>query len=149
MQVAMSAGLRDDGMRGGELAAAWLARWPEASLTRKGVMGNVLSFGHKTRGHIDAGLVAIAETRQWLEQSEGYYALSWTAYLEAVLHLKRGNYFDSRLACSRGLELVERRLHGHSGQSSLFHALLAGISYEFDEIEQALAPLERALSTVN
>src|SRR5580692_263819 len=149
MQVALSVGLRDDGMRGGELAAAWLARWPEASLRRKGVMGNVLSFGHKTRGHIDRGLEVIAETRRWLEQSEGYYALSWTAYLEAVLHLKRGNYLDSRLACTRGLELVERKLHGHSGQTSLFHALLAGISYEFDEIEQALAHLERALSSVN
>src|ERR1700723_2546941 len=149
MQVAMSAGLRDDGMRGGELAAAWLARWPETSLTRKGVMGKVPGFGHKTRGHIDGGLEMIAETRRWLEQSEGYYALSWTAYLEAVLHLKRGSYFDSKLACMRGLEFVERKLHGHPGQTSLFHAILAGISYEFDEIEQALAPLERALSTVN
>src|ERR1700689_2425688 len=149
MQVAMSAGLRDEGMRGGELAAAWLARWPEASLRRKGVMGNVLSFGHKTRGHIDRGLEVIAETRQWLEQSEGYYALSWTAYLEAVLHLKRGSYFDSRLACTRGLELVGRKLHGHPGQTSLLHTLLAGISYEFDEIEQALAHLELAQSSVN
>jgi LuxR family maltose regulon positive regulatory protein len=149
MQVAMAVGLRDDGMRGGALAAAWLARWPEASLRRKGVMGNVLSFGHKTRGHIDRGLEVIAETRQWLEKSEGYYALSWTAYLEAVLHLKRGSYFDSRLACTRGLELVERKLHGHSGQTSLFHALLAGISYEFDEIEPALTHLELALSSVN
>src|ERR1700733_7904479 len=149
MQIAMAAGLRDDGMRGGELAAAWLARWPEASLTRKGVMGNVLSFGHKTRGHIDAGLVAIAETRQWLEQSEGYYALSWTAYLEAVLHLKRGSYFDSRFACTRGLELVERKLHGHPGQTSLLHTLLAGICYEFDEIDRALAHLELAQSSVN
>jgi LuxR family transcriptional regulator, maltose regulon positive regulatory protein len=149
LQVAMSVGLRDDGMRGGELAAAWLARWPEASLTRKGVMGNVLGFGHKTRGDIDAGLEAIAEARRWLEQSEGYYALSWTAYLEAVLHLKRGSYFDSRLACTRGLELVERNLHGHPGQTSLLHTLLAGISYEFDEIDQALAHLELAQSSVN
>jgi LuxR family maltose regulon positive regulatory protein len=149
MQVAMSAGLRDDGMRGGELAAAWLARWPEASLRRKGVMGNVLSFGHKTRGHIDAGLEMIAKTRQWLEQSEGYYALSWTAYLEAVLHLKRGSHFDSKLACTRGVELVERKLHGHPGQSSLLHTLLAGIHYEFDEIEQALGHLELAQSSVS
>jgi LuxR family transcriptional regulator, maltose regulon positive regulatory protein len=149
MQVAMSAGLRDEGMRGGELAAGWLARWPEASLRRKGVMGNVLSFGHKTRGHIDEGLQMIAETRQWLEQSEGYYALSWTAYLEAVLHLKRGSYFDSRLACMRGIELVERKLHGHPGQISLLHTLLAGIAYEFDEIEQALAHLDLASSSVN
>ncbi len=149
MQVAMSVGLRDDGMRGGDLAAAWLARWPEASLRRKGVIGNVLSFGHKTRSHIDQGLKMVAETRQWLEQSEGYYALSWTAYLEGLLHLKRGSYFNSRLACTRGLELVELKLHGHSGQSSLFHALLAGISYEFDEIEKALAHLELALNSVN
>jgi LuxR family transcriptional regulator, maltose regulon positive regulatory protein len=149
MLVAMSAGLRDEGMRGGELAAAWLARWPEASLRRKGVMGNVLSFGHKTRGHIDAGLEMIAETRQWLAQSEGYYALSWTAYLEAVLLLKRGSYFDSKLACTRGVELVDRKLHGHPGQSSLLHTLLAGIHYEFDEIEQALEHLERAQSSVN
>ena len=149
MQLAMSAGLRDEGMRGGELAAAWLARWPEASLRRKGVMGNVLSFGHKTRGHIDEGLKMIAETRQWLEQSEGYYALSWTAYLEAVLHFKRGSYFDSRLACTRGIELVKRKLHGHAGQISLLHTLLAGTSYEFDEIDQALAHLELASSSVN
>jgi LuxR family transcriptional regulator, maltose regulon positive regulatory protein len=149
MQVAMSVGLRDEGMRGGELAAAWLARWPEASLRRKGVMGNVLSFGHKTRGQIDQGLAVIAQTRQWLEQSEGYYALSWSAYLEAVLHLKRGSYFDSRLACTRGLELVERKLHGHPGQTSLLHTLLAGISYEFDEIDQALTHLELAQSSVN
>jgi LuxR family maltose regulon positive regulatory protein len=149
LQVAMSRGLRDDGMRGGELAAAWLARWPDASLTRKGVMGNVLSFGHKTRGRIDEGLKVVAGTRRWLEQSEGYYALSWTAYLEAMLHLKRGSYFDARLACARGLELVEQKLHGHSGQTGLLRALLAGISYEFDEIEQALAHLEPALSSVN
>jgi LuxR family transcriptional regulator, maltose regulon positive regulatory protein len=147
MQVAMAIGLRDDGMRGGDLAAAWLARWPEASLRRKGVMGNVLSFGHKTRGRIEEGLHVIAQTRQWLEQSEGYYALSWTAYLEAVLHLKRGSYFDSRLACTRGLELVERKLHGHTGQTGLLHALLAAIAYEFDEIEQALAHLELAQSS--
>src|SRR5882757_7037492 len=144
MQVAMSRALRDDGMRGGELAEAWLARWPEASLWRKGVMGNVLSFGHKTRGHIDGGLEVIAQTRRWLEQSEGHYALAWTAYVEAVLHLKRGSYFDAKLACTRGLELVERKLHGHPGQTSLLHTLLAGISYEFDEIEPALAHLELA-----
>jgi LuxR family maltose regulon positive regulatory protein len=149
MQVAMSVALRDDGMRGGELAAAWLARWPEASLRRKGVMGNVLSFGHKTRNHIDEGLETIAQTRQWLEQSEGYYALSWTAYLEGVLQFKRGSYFDSRLSCTRGLDLVERKLHGHPGQTSLLHALLAAIAYEFDEIEQALAHLELAQSSAD
>jgi ATP/maltotriose-dependent transcriptional regulator MalT len=149
MQVAMSSALRDDGMRGGELAGAWLTRWPEASLRRKGVMGNVLAFGHKTRGDIDGGLEVIAETRQWLEQSEGYYARAWTAYVEAVLYLKRGSYFDARLACTRGLDFIERRLHGHPGQASLLYALLAGICYEFDEIEQAIGYLERAMSSVN
>jgi LuxR family maltose regulon positive regulatory protein len=149
LQVAMSSALRDDGLRGGELAAAWLDRWPDASLRRKGVMGNVLSFGHKTSGQVDAGLKVVVATRQWLEQSEGYYPLAWTAYVEAVLHLKRGSYFDARLACKRGLELVEHKLHGHPGHTSLLHALLAGICYEFDEIEQALTHLEVALSGVN
>jgi len=149
MQVAMSSALRDDGMRGGELAGAWLARWPDASLRRKGVMGNVLAFGHKTRGRIGQGLEVINETRRWLEQSEGYYARAWTAYVEAVLYLKRGSYFDARLACTRGLDFIERRLHGHPGQTSLLHALLAGICYEFDEIEQAIGYLERAMGSVN
>jgi LuxR family maltose regulon positive regulatory protein len=149
MQVAMSSALRDDGLRGGDLAAAWLARWSEASLRRKGVMGNVLAFGHKTRGHVSQGLEVINETRQWLEQSEGHYARAWTAYVEAVLHLKRGSYFDARSACTRGLDFIGRRLHEHPGQMSLLHTLLAGIAYEFDETEQALAHLERALSSVN
>ncbi len=108
--MAMSTGLRDEGGRGGELAAAWLARWPEASLQRKGVMGNVLAFGHKTAGDIGSGLDVIAQTRRWLQQSEGYYALAWTAYLEALLHLKNGSYLQARLACIDGLELIEREL---------------------------------------
>jgi ATP/maltotriose-dependent transcriptional regulator MalT len=149
LQTAMASGLRDEGERGGELAAAWLASWPQASLRRKGVMGNVLAFGHKTAGDIGRGLAVIQETRNWLERAEGYYALAWTAYLEAVLHLKQGSYLEARLACHNGLELVERELHGHPAHASLFHAVLAGIAYEFDDIGRAIEHLENAMSGVN
>ena len=147
--TAMSTGLRDEGTLGGELAAAWLERWPQESMRRKGVMGNVLAFGYKTAGDIDRGLEVISATRRWLEQAEGYYALSWTAYLEAVLHMKRGSWFEARLACDLGLELVDRELQGHSGQAGMLHALLAGIAYEFDEIDTAAAHVERAMTSVN
>jgi ATP/maltotriose-dependent transcriptional regulator MalT len=149
LQIAMASGLRDEGKRGGELAAAWLASWPQASLRRKGVMGNVLAFGHKTTGEIGRGLEVIDETRKWLEQAEGYYALAWTAYLEAILHLKQGSYLEARLACNNGLELVERELHGHPAHASLSHALLAGIAYEFDDIGRAVEHLEHAMNGVN
>jgi LuxR family maltose regulon positive regulatory protein len=147
--TAMSTGLRDEGTLGGELAADWLARWPQESMRRKGVMGNVLAFGHKTAGAVDRGLEVIAESRRWLEQAEGYYALSWTAYLEAVLHMKRGGYLEARLACELGLDLVERELQGHRGQASMLHALLAGIAYEFDEIDVAVTHVEQAMSSVS
>jgi LuxR family transcriptional regulator, maltose regulon positive regulatory protein len=147
--AAMSTGLRDEGLRGGELAAAWLARWPGESTRRKGVMGNVLAFGFKTSGDIGRGLEVIAETRRWLEQGEGYYALSWTAYLEAVLQLKRGNYLEARLACSTGLELVQRELQGHRGQASMLHAALASVAYEFDDIGQAVEHVEQAMRSVD
>jgi LuxR family transcriptional regulator, maltose regulon positive regulatory protein len=147
--TAMSAGLRDEGTLGGELAAEWLARWPQESMRRKGVMGNVLAFGYKTAGAIDRGLEVIYETRRWLQQDEGYYALSWNAYLEAVLHMKRGGYLEARRACALGLELVERELQGHRAQASMLHALLAGIAYEFDEIDVAIRHVEQAMSSVN
>lgn len=149
LQTAMASALRDDGKRGGELAAAWLATWPQASLRRKGVMGNVLAFGHKTTGDIARGLEVTAETRKWLEQAEGYYALAWTSYLEGLLHLKRGSYLEARRACNNGLEVVERELHGHPAQASLSHALLAAIAYEFDDITQAIEHTERAMNGVN
>ncbi len=149
LQTAMASGLRDEGKRHGELAAAWLTSWPQASLRRKGVMGNVLAFGHKTNGEIARGLQVIQETRRWLEQGEGYYALAWTAYLEAVLYLKGGSYLEARLACNNGLELVERELHGHPAHASLSHALLAGIAYEFDEIGRANEHVEQAMNCVN
>jgi len=147
--TAMSTGLRDEGMLGGELAAEWLARWPQESMRRKGVMGNVLAFGHKTAGEIERGLAVITESRRWLEQAEGYYALSWTAYLEAVLHMKRGSYLEARRACEMGLDLVQRELQGHRGQASMLHALLSGIAYEFDEINVAVWHVEQAMSSVN
>ena len=149
LQTAMATGLRDEGKRGGDLAAAWLARWPQGSLRRKGVMGNVLAFGHKTNGDIGRGLEVIDETRKWLQQAEGYYALAWTTYLDAVLRLKRGDYLEARLACHNGLELVGRELHGHPAHASLSHALLGGIAYEFDDINAAIEHIEHAMTGVN
>ena len=61
----------------------------------------------------------------------------------------QGGYFDAKLAGTRKLDLVERKLHGHPGQASMLHTLLAGISYEFDEIEQALAHLDLTSSSVS
>jgi len=147
--TAMTAGLRDEGKRAVELAAAWLAHWPDESLRRKGVMGNVLAVGHNAVGQMRRGLEVIAETRRWLEQSEGYYALTWTGYLEGVLRLKRGDYLEARLACSSALELVERELLGHPGQACMLHALLATIAYEFDEIAPAVERVERAMGSIS
>jgi len=149
LQDAMALALRDEGRRGGELAAAWLARWPDAPLLRKGVMGNVVAFGHKSTADIGKGLDVIGETRRWLQQGEGYYALAWTAYVEAVLLLKRGSYLEAQRACIGGLELVDRKLHGNPAHAGLFHTLLAGIAYEFDEIDQASEHIERAASSVD
>jgi ATP/maltotriose-dependent transcriptional regulator MalT len=146
--TAMTAGLRDEGRRGAELAAAWLSQWPHESLRRKGVMGNVLASGLSALGQTSRGLEVIAETRTWLEQSEGYYALAWTGYLEGVLRLKRGDYIEARLACSTTLELVEQELLGHPGQACMLHALLGAIAYEFDEIALAVERIERAMSNV-
>jgi hypothetical protein len=71
-QTAMVSALRDEGYQCGELAAAWLERWPNASPLRKGVMGNVLAFGYKTTGEIGRGLEVLVRTRRWVEQPEGY-----------------------------------------------------------------------------
>lgn len=149
LQTAMSLALRDEGARGGELAAAWLAQWPDAPRLHKGVMGNVLAFGHKTSGHIDQGLDVLGATRRWLQQSEGYYSLAWTAHVEALLLLKRGSYAEARRACESGLELVNDKLNGHPAMASLLHALLAGVAYEFDKIAAAIEHLEHAMSRVD
>jgi ATP/maltotriose-dependent transcriptional regulator MalT len=150
LQTALSTGLRDDGKRGGELAAEWLAKWPEASLRRKGVMGNVLAFGLKSTGEIARGLEVLAETRRWLSQGEGYYALAWTNYLEALLHMKRGNYLEAKLACAKGLGLVERELHDYPAHASgLLHAVFAAVAYELDDIDQAAEHVEQAMNGVN
>jgi LuxR family transcriptional regulator, maltose regulon positive regulatory protein len=150
LQTALSTGLRDEGKRGGELAGAWLAKWPDASLRRKGVMGNVLAFGHKSTGEIARGFEVLAETRRWLSQGEGYYALAWTNYLEALLHMKRGSYLEARLACSNGLGLVARELQDYpTHASSLLHAVFAAIAYEFEDVDQAAEHIERAMDDVN
>jgi ATP/maltotriose-dependent transcriptional regulator MalT len=114
---------------------------------RRGVVANVLAFGHKAVGEIDRGLAAVGDARRWLEQAESYYSLSWTLFLEAVLHLKRGSYREARRVCLEGLELVERKLHGHPGQVSLFHTALASIAYEFDEIGAAVQHIEHAMAS--
>src|ERR1700751_1014207 len=108
-------------------------------------MGNVLAVGHNAVGQMSRGLEVIAETRRWLEQSQGYYALTWTGYLEGVLRLKRGDYLEAGLACTRAPEPVEPDFRGPPGQACMLPALLAAIAYEFDEIAPAIERVERAM----
>jgi ATP/maltotriose-dependent transcriptional regulator MalT len=147
MQHVMSLGLRDDPSRIVELASAWLARWPDAPTMRKGIVANVLGFGHKASGDIERGLAVLADARGWLEQAEGYYSLSWSFFLQALLELKRGSYREARRVCVDGLELVERKLHGHPGQAGMLHTVLALVAYEFDEIAAAVEHIEHAMAS--
>jgi ATP/maltotriose-dependent transcriptional regulator MalT len=150
LQTALSTALRDDGKRCGELAAAWLANWPDASPRRKGAMGNVLAFGYKSTGQIARGLEVLANTRRWLSQSERYHALTWTNHIEALLHMKRGGYLEARLACSKGLGIVENGVqHSPAHADSLLHSVLAAVAYELDEIDPAAEHVEQAMSSVN
>ena len=149
LQAALASALRDDGVRGGRLAAAWLERWPDAPLMQRGVMGNVLSFGHKATGDIERGLLAVAETRRWLEGGENQYGLAWSACVEALIHLERGDLIGARCSCADGLELVERTLHGHLAHAGLLHTILAAICYEFDELAAAGEHLEFGMSSVD
>jgi ATP/maltotriose-dependent transcriptional regulator MalT len=45
--------------------------------------------------------------------------------------------------------MVDEKLHGHPAHASLFHTLLAGIAYEFDEIGPAVDHIERAMSSID
>jgi hypothetical protein len=56
---------------------------------------------------------------------------------------------STRACCLNGLEQVDSKLHGHPAHASLLHTLLAGIAYEFDEIDAANEHIERAMTNVD
>jgi ATP/maltotriose-dependent transcriptional regulator MalT len=148
LQKVLSLGLRDDGHQARIEAQAWLERWPDAPLIRRGTVGNVLTFGLKTASEIDAGLEMNRQVRAWLSRAEGWYGLSWTDYLAALLHMKRGAYFEARHHCNAGLALLQEKLNGHPAHAAMFHTVLATVAYEFDELDRAHDHLELCLPRV-
>ncbi len=148
LQVSISHALRDEGMVARDCAQAWIEHWPDAPAVQKGHVANVLAFGHKTASDLSAGLAVAAQGRQWHEQAEGYYGLAWNVFVEAMLHLKRGSYRESRQVCQSGLDMIERQLSGHRGHTSLLHTVLAAVAYEFDEPDQVQAHIEQAMHSV-
>ena len=62
------------------------------------------ALDYKTTRDIGRGLEVLATTLRWVEQVEGHYQLAWVAWVEAVLYLKRGSYFQARLVSKTGLE---------------------------------------------
>ena len=148
LQKVLSQALRDEGLGARAGAQAWLECWPDAPLIRRGTMGNVLAFGLKTAGEIDAAFEQIAKVRNWLQQAEGWYSLAWTEYLNALLHMKRGDYLKARSASQAGLDLLDRRLEGHPAHAALFHTVLATVAYEFDELDRARAHLDLCMPRV-
>lgn len=148
LQQVLSLGLRDDGHRARAEALAWLERWPDAPLLRRGTVGNVLSFGLKTASDIDAGLEWNAKVRGWLYQVQGWYSLSWTDYLAALLHMKRGACFEARRICEGGLALLQEKVAGEPAHAAMFHTVLAMVAYEFDELDRAHGHLELCMPRV-
>lgn len=148
LQVAISHGLRDDGLTAREFGLAWLRHWPDAPAVQKGHVSNVLGFGYKSSSDIAEGLDIIAQGRRWHEQGEGYYGLAWNIYVEALLHLKRGSYREARQVCLSGLELIDRHLNGHRAHTSLMHTVLAAVAYQFDEADQAQTHIEQSMRSV-
>lgn len=148
LQVAISHGLRDEGLAARDSALAWIKRWPDAPAVQKGHISNVLGFGYKSTSDIAEGLAIIAQGRRWHEQGEGYYGLAWNIYVEAMLHLKRGSFREARQVCLSGLELIARHLNGHRAHTSLLHTILAAVAYQFDEAEQAQTYIEQSMRSV-
>ena len=148
LQKVLSLGLRDDGHQARIGAQAWLERWPDAPLIRRGTVGNVLTFGLKTANEIDAGLEWNRKVRTWLHQAEGWYSLSWADYLAALLYMKRGAYFEARQHCEAGLALLLEKLNGQPAHAAMFHTVLATVAYEFDELDRAHTHLELGMPRV-
>lgn len=148
LQVAISHGLRDNGLAARDSALAWIKRWPNAPAVQKGHVCNVLGFGYKSSSDIAEGLAVISQGRRWHEQSEGYYGLAWNIYVEGMLHLKRGAYREARQVCLSGLDLITRQLNGHRAHTSLLHTILAAVAYEFDEADQAQTHIEQSMRSV-
>lgn len=148
MQKALALALFDEGAQARVAAASWLDRWPEAPLHWRGTVSNVLILGLKTSSEIDAGLQWAGRTRSLSLQAESWYSAAWTEYLTALLYLKRGAYFEARQAAQAGLDVLDRHLEGHPSQAAYFHAVLATVAYEFDELERCAGHVERCMPRV-
>lgn len=141
--------LRDEGLRARELARAWLQRWPQAGLLQLASAENVLAFGEKSAGDIDAGLAAIDRARGHLLPAAGYYGLVWNDTVAAILQMKRGDYRAAQARCDSGLALVQAHPHGHRGHAGAFHVILAAIAYECGETDTAVKEIEAGLVNVD
>lgn len=147
-QRVLSLGLTDQGHPARNAARDWLTRWPHAPALQRGIVGNVLCFGYKTTGELDEGLQIAHLAGTWLVQDHAWYGLAWNASLEAVLHLKRGNYPLARAACQRGLQVINNHMDGHRTHASVQHVLLAAIDYEVDDLSGAQRHMDHSLDSL-
>jgi len=145
LQRTVSLGITDHGREAREGALRWLQRWPAASDAQTGTACNLLAFGHKSCSQIRDGLEAVASARHRLMTTGAYYGAVWSHTIEALLHMKQGSYRQAQACSETGLALVRDRLHGHRSHAAIFEAILAGVAYEFDDMEQARRHIEVSL----
>ncbi len=145
LQRVLATGLRDDGPSARSDATAWLARWPDAPLSRRAAAATVQAFGLTLEDDIEPAQEWIATAKDWWHAVEGWYGLAWTLYIEALVMLKAGNYFAARRVAEEGQALLRRHLDGHPRHMAMLHAVLAAVAYEFDEIDRARDHAERCM----
>jgi ATP/maltotriose-dependent transcriptional regulator MalT len=145
LQRVMLLALGDQGQACRDAARNWLARWPGAAPVQRGSAQNVQAFGHKCCGELGAGIAMAAVARQTLAGGGNYYGLTWSFAVEALLHLKQGNYVAARGCCDDGLRILSEQLGCGGPHRSLFHVTRAAVAYEFDDIPRALEEMERGL----
>lgn len=148
LQTTLSRALADVGPPTRAAAEAWLERWPDAPAHWRGTMSNVLVIGLKAESRIDLGLEWTERTRALLARAESWYSAAWAEYLAGLLHVKRGAYFEARQAAEAGLAILDQHLDGHPSMATFFHAILATVAYEFDELDRCAEHIDRCMPRV-
>lgn len=137
LQRIVSQAIVDQGRESREGALHWLQRWPQANDLQTGTACNILAFGHKSCSQIGDGLEAAASGRHRLMTAGAFYGAAWSHTIEAMLQLKQGSYRQAQACCESGMALVNNQLRGHRSHAAILEALMAGIAYEFDDLERA------------
>lgn len=120
-----------------QVAARWLADFPEDEPFARGTLANICAFSHYSLGELDASRLLSLKARDYHAAANSVFGIVYCDLLLGLVEIAAGNLAEAKEFLDRACRLARERLGSGSYAEAMTAIFQVEIAYEWNDLQGA------------